>query len=79
VTNPGDVPLFNVTVVDDNGTPASAADDFIATFVGGDTDGDLLLDTTETWTFTASRIATPGQHTNTATATCTPPLAPAPR
>ena len=44
VTNTGNVPLSGVTVRDDNGTPADPADDFDATFVGGDTDGDGLLD-----------------------------------
>ncbi|HVE65177.1 MAG TPA: hypothetical protein VNC59_01245 [Thermoanaerobaculia bacterium] len=68
VTNPGNAPLSNVVVVDDNGTPANVADDFNATFTGGDTNANSLLDTTETWTFTASRIATAGQHTNTAMA-----------
>jgi hypothetical protein len=45
----------------------------LRTFVGGDADGDGLLDATETWTFTAARIATPGQYTNIGTATGTPP------
>ena len=44
VTNTGNVPLSGVTVRDDNGTPADPADDFDATFVGGDADGDGLLD-----------------------------------
>src|SRR5207244_1800234 len=64
VTNPGNVPLSGVAVRDDNGTPANPADDFNAAFVGGDADGDGLLDTTETWTFTAGRVATAGQHSN---------------
>lgn len=68
VTNPGDVPLISIFVTDDNGTPGNMADDFNATFVGGDTNSNGLLETSETWTFTASRIATPGQYTNTATA-----------
>ena len=44
VTNTGNVPLSGVTVRDDNGTPADPADDFDATFVGGDADADGLLD-----------------------------------
>ena len=51
VTNPGTVPLSNVTVKDDNGTPANTADDFNATYISGDTDNDTLLDLTETWLF----------------------------
>ncbi len=38
VTNTGNVPLSGVAVRDDNGTPANPADDFDATFVGGDTE-----------------------------------------
>ena len=41
VTNPGNVPLSGVTVRDDNGTPGNAADDFNATFVGGDSNGNV--------------------------------------
>ena len=69
VTNTGDVPLQNVEVIDDNGTPADASDDFIPTFVGGDTNGNGLLDLTETWTYTATRDATLGLHFNDAKVT----------
>ena len=72
VTNPGDVPLSSVTARDDNGTPANTADDFNPTFIGGDSNGNALLDLTETWTFTASRVATAGQYTNVGTASGTP-------
>ncbi|HVJ71123.1 MAG TPA: hypothetical protein VM531_06410 [Sphingomicrobium sp.] len=48
-------PLTLVTLVDDNGTPGDTSDDVDLLagthFVGGDTDGDTLLDTDETWTF----------------------------
>src|SRR5207248_3193884 len=40
---------------------------FSPTFTGGDTNGNGLLDPTETWTYTATRIATAGQYTNFAT------------
>ena len=73
VTNPGNVPLNNVTVRDDNGTPGDTADDFNATFSGGDTNANSLLEPSETWTFTASRVATAGQYTNVGTATGNPP------
>jgi hypothetical protein len=59
VTNPGDVPLSAVTLTDDAGTPGDPADDFSPTFVGGDANGNGQLDLTETWTYTASRIAAP--------------------
>jgi Ca2+-binding RTX toxin-like protein len=72
VTNPGDVPLSGVAVRDNNGTPVDPIDDFNATFVGGDTNGNGFLDLLETWTFLASRIATSGQYSNIATATGTP-------
>src|SRR5262249_47256870 len=73
VTNKGNVPLSGVAVRDDNGTPGNPADDFLTTFGRGDTNANGLLDTNETWTYTAFRIATPGQYTNVATATGTPP------
>lgn len=44
VTNPGTVPLSNVRLTDDKCSPV--------TFISGDTDGDSLLDTNETWTYT---------------------------
>ena len=47
VTNPGNVPLSGVAVSDNNGTPANLADDFNATFVGGDTKTNGLLDLAE--------------------------------
>jgi hypothetical protein len=64
LTNPGAVTATNIFVRDDNGTPASLADDFNPTFVGGDGNGNGQLDTTETWTYSATRIVTAGQHTN---------------
>ncbi|PSN17992.1 hypothetical protein C7271_14850 [filamentous cyanobacterium CCP5] len=64
VKNTGDVPLSNVTVRDDNGTPSNTGDDFSPTFTGGDSDNDGLLDLNETWTYTASRTVTAGQYTN---------------
>jgi len=68
-TNTGQVPLSGVSVLDDAGTPGNPADDFRPTFAGGDTNGNSLLDPGETFTFTATRIATRGQYTNTAVAT----------
>jgi hypothetical protein len=63
-TNPGAVTATNIFVRDDNGTPGNLADDFNPTFVGGDGNGNGQLDTTETWTYSATRIVTAGQHTN---------------
>ena len=67
VTNTGNVPLANVTVTDDNGTPGNTADDFHPTFTGGDTNSNGLLDLTETWTYQATGTATAGQYENFAT------------
>ncbi|MDP2433897.1 MAG: SdrD B-like domain-containing protein [Pseudomonadota bacterium] len=62
VTNTGDVALSNVQVSDDR-----LAD---LVFVGGDLDNDGMLDTNETWTFTASEtVTTAGLHLNIGTAT----------
>ncbi|MBD0324914.1 MAG: DUF4394 domain-containing protein, partial [Pyrinomonadaceae bacterium] len=69
VDNTNTEALQNVVVRDDNGTPMNPEDDFNATFVGGDTNGNSLLDATETWSYTAARIATPGQYTNVGTVT----------
>jgi hypothetical protein len=73
VTNTGNVELSNVSIVDDNGT-AGTGDDFAPTYVSGDTDSDLKLDTSETWTFSASAAAVVGQYINYATVTGTSPL-----
>ena len=51
-------------VVDDNGTPGNAADDFNPTFTGGDTNSNGLLDLGETWNFSASRTVVAGHYTN---------------
>ena len=62
VTNTGNTPLAGVVVTDNQGvTP---------TFVGGDTDGDTMLDLTETWTYTATDPdANLGQYANVGTVT----------
>ena len=64
VTNSGTVPITNVVVRDDNGTPGNTADDFSPTFQGGDVDNDLALDVTEAWNYSATRNATEGLYTN---------------
>ena len=58
------VPLGSVVVTDDNGTPGDTSDDFNPTFVDGDTDGDGLLDTDETWEYEATGTAAAGQYRN---------------
>ncbi len=62
VTNPGNVPLSNVSVSDNTCSPV--------TFVGGDTNTNSLLDTSETWTFACTMNIT-ANTTNIATATGT--------
>ncbi len=73
VRNTGNVPLTNVQVRDDNGTPDSATDDFFASFTGGDADQDEALDVTETWEYRATRTATTGLYTNVARVTAEDP------
>jgi uncharacterized repeat protein (TIGR01451 family) len=66
VTNTGNVPLQNVAVTDDVlGTVSSFT---------GDTNGNNLLDLTETWTYTATATATDGLHTNTGTVNAESPI-----
>ncbi|MCL1593938.1 MAG: DUF11 domain-containing protein, partial [Actinomycetia bacterium] len=67
VTNPGDLPLSSVSVSDSEGAkPVLQA--------GGDANGDGLLDTTETWTYTASATALPGQRANIGSVSATSPF-----
>jgi uncharacterized repeat protein (TIGR01451 family) len=61
VTNPGNVPIRNVSLTDDKGVSPQ--------FTGGDTDEDSELDPGEAWTYRASGTAVSGQYVNTATAT----------
>ena len=68
MTNPGTVSLANVTVTDDNGTPAIVGDDFVAIFTGGDSNGNGLLDPNETWTYTATGTVGVAQYCNVGTA-----------
>ncbi len=65
VTNPGIVSLGSISVIDDNGTPGNAADDFNATYVSGDANSNGQLDVGETWTYTATRPVIAGQTTRT--------------
>jgi len=69
VTNPGSVPLSNVVVMDDNGTPGNLLDDWSPTYVSGDTSNFGVLDLTEAWIYQASGTAAAGQYANTGTAT----------
>jgi Ca2+-binding RTX toxin-like protein len=68
------IPLTNVVVTDDNGTPGNTADDFNPTFDTTSDDGDGILELGETWRYTATRIVTAGQYTNTACVTASIPL-----
>ncbi len=71
VTNTGNVPLVNVTVTDDNGTPTNPTDDFFGTLdPSTDVGGDLVLSVAEAWTFNANQTATrTGQVINRARVT----------
>ncbi len=69
VTNPGNVELDTVSVTDDVQGVIAGPD-------SGDTDADSRLDPGETWIYTASGTAAPGQYVNTATVQGTPPVGP---
>jgi len=78
VTNVDQEPMSDITVVDDNGTPDFAADDFSPAaimegdFNVGDLNTDGLLDIGEEWLFTASDLVKyEGLYGNTATASVT--------
>ena len=69
VTNPGNVPLSNVSVTDSNIE--------VVTYQSGDTNGNSKLDTSETWIFTATYtvgVEDPNPLVNTATASGTDAL-----
>ncbi len=61
VKNTGDTALKNVVLVDDRIATV--------TYVSGDTDRDGLLDTNESWTYTATEVAQSGTIKNTGTVT----------
>ena len=66
VTNPGDFALADIVVTDDQGvTPV---------FQGGDTNGDDLLDPSETWLYEATGTAELGQYANVGTVEGTNPV-----
>jgi hypothetical protein len=71
VTNVGNIALGGVNVIDDNGTPGNTADDFNPAYTDGDANFNELLDTDETWTYSASHTVTIGQHTNQGSVTGT--------
>ncbi len=66
VTNPGNQPLQNVTLIDDSGTPLDSSDDLTPTFAGGDDNGNGLLDPTEAWLYELLSTAVAGQYENRA-------------
>lgn len=80
VTNPGQTPLKNVVVTDNNETPGDSTDDFHPTpsldsdgiHNVGDDNADGNLDPGEVWIFTWTKTVTAGQHTNTGTVVGTP-------
>ena len=67
VTNLSTIEIAITRLLDDAGTPADPSDDFLPTFIGGDTDGDGLLDSGELWQYLFSGIAQAGRYSNLAT------------
>ena len=64
---PGNVPLEDVSLVDDGGTPLVPGDNFVPTFTGGDVGVLGVLEPGETWNYEATGIATAGPYENFAT------------
>ena len=60
VSNPGDVPLSNVSVSDSHPT-------VVPHYQSGDLNKDSILQTTEVWTYTATGVAAAGQYENIGT------------
>jgi len=73
VTNTGDADLDPVVVIDNNGTPGNAGDDFSPAYTGGD-NGDGILNPLEVWYYAHNGTAVAGQYANNATVTGTPPV-----
>ncbi len=71
VTNLSSVPLSNIQVSDDAGTPGDPSDDWLATYLVGDTNGDQLLSPGEVWIFRDTRAAQAGAIVHVATASAT--------
>ena len=74
VTNQTSTPLANVTVIDNNGTPGDASDDFAPKLIGGDLNGNSLLDPGEVWLYSSEDIAysvVQGQYVNVASVSAT--------
>lgn len=71
VTNLTSMPLSDIHVSDDAGTPGDTSDDWLATYLSGDTNSDNLLDPGEVWQFSHTRAAQSGAVVHIATATAT--------
>ena len=69
VINRTGTPIANVAVIDDNGTPGLAGDDFAPAYVSGDADGDGLLDPGEVWLYRAFGTAQLGAYENVGSVT----------
>ncbi|MDH3306032.1 MAG: choice-of-anchor E domain-containing protein [Acidimicrobiia bacterium] len=69
VTNTGNVPLSGVVVTDDILGVIAGPD-------SGDTNTNGILETTETWTYSAAGVAAAGQYANIGTSTGVPPVGP---
>jgi len=64
VSNDGNVPLSDVVVSDDNGTPLVAGDNFFPTYVSGDAGNIGFLDPGEIWSYQYEGIADVGLYEN---------------
>ena len=61
---PGNVPLEDVALIDDAGTPLVPGDNFVPTFTGGDAGTIGVLEAGEIWTYEATGTAVAGPYEN---------------
>ena len=68
VTNLGNQPLVNVSLIDDAATPSDPSDDVAPTLLSGDSNNNGELDPGEAWVYEWLAVAIAGEQENRAVA-----------